>query len=99
MFSNGDYYDLDSASAKLQQMKMMLDIKIQLNALEDVLVKRGVIGASDVNACVEYLKTTNAYKTMFDYIQVQEAGIKNYKNNPQQHLKDLFNAKLNGTIK
>lgn len=80
-------------------MKMMLDSKIQLLAIEDILVGRGVMGSDDVKACVEYLKTTEPYKAMYEYLSDQENGINSYKSNPEQHLKDLFKGKLNGTIK
>lgn len=39
------------------------------------------------------------YKPLYDYFEQAEQKANYYKNNPAQHLKDVFAAKMNGTIK
>ena len=44
-------------------------------------------------------KNSPNYKPVYDYLNGAEQKANYYKNNPEQHLKDVFNAKMNGTIK
>jgi hypothetical protein len=99
MFTNSDYYDLDSAQSKINQMKLMLDLRVKIDALEQVLVQRNIIGNNDIEACTKYLKVSPEYKALYDYLETQEKGVKNCKNDPQQYLRDLFKAKMDGSIK
>ena len=45
------------------------------------------------------VKNSPNYKPVYDYLNGAEQKANYYKNNPEQHLKDVFNAKMNGTIK
>ena len=99
MFSNNDNYDLDSAKNKLDQAKEILNIKIEIKMLEQVLIAKGVMSKFDLDAAKKYVVSDPNIQEYMLQIAAIEDKIKMYKNNPEQHLRDLFNAKMNGTIK
>ena len=45
------------------------------------------------------VKSSSLYKPLYDYFESAEQKVNYYKNNPEQHLKDVLAAKMNGTIK
>jgi len=99
MFSNNDFYNLDDASKTLRNLKMMVDINIKLETLTQLLIKHGVTNDLEVEACENYIKTLPHIKAMLNEMQQTEATINNYKANPQQHLRDIMTAKMNGQIR
>lgn len=82
MFTNNDLYDLDSAQSKIKQMKLMLDMRVKIDAMEQILIQRKIIDNNDVEACETFLKTQPEYKTLYDYLENQQNDVLNYKNNP-----------------
>lgn len=98
MLTNNDSYDLDSAQNKLDQAKEILDIKIQIKTLEQVLIAKGIISKLDLDAAETYILQDPKIQEYILQINAVEDKIKMYKNNPEQHLRDLLKAKMNGTI-
>lgn len=98
MLTNNDNYDLDSAQNKLNQAKEILDVKIQIRTLEQVLIAKGVISKLDLDAAEKYILQDSKIQEYMLQIAAIEDKIKMYKNNTEQHLRDLLKAKMNGTI-
>ena len=44
------------------------------------------------------MKNSPNYKPLYEYFEMAEQKAEYYKNNPEQHLKDVLAAKMNGTI-
>lgn len=99
MFSNNDNYDLDSAKNKVDNAKRLINLQIQIKTLENVLIAKGIITELDLNATKQYVMNDEEIKYCMQQLKAVEDKITQYKNNPEQHLRDLLNAKMNGTIK
>ena len=74
-------------------------MRIQVEVLKLLLEKKGIVSQSDIEACEAYLKTQPEIMVLYEAIATAERKINEYKVNPQQHLRDLLNAKINGTIR
>lgn len=90
--SNDSYYKPDEALHELQMqetiMKALVDVQVVLRILVDKEIKyRNEVGNSP------------KYKPVLDDIQRQKRGFQAAKDNPQEYLKAIFNAKMNGDIK
>lgn len=99
MFRNSDYYDLDSAQKSVAEKKLMLDLYIKNMAIIELLKQKGIVTDLDIEACENYVKSSTKVKIAMEGIQQSKDKINEYQRNPEQHLKDLFAAKMNGTIK
>ena len=99
MFSNNDNYDLDSAKNKVDNAKRLINLQIQIKTLENVLIAKGIITELDLNATKQYVMNDEEIKYYMQQLKAVEDKITQYKNNPEQHLRDLLKAKMNGTIK
>ncbi len=98
MFSKSDIFDLDKSAQTLAFAEMLVDIGLEIEALKDLLEKHGIISSLEFDACKQYLASTGQRKEVLDYIARMKAGVEHYKNNQQDYLRDLFNAKLNGNL-
>jgi hypothetical protein len=99
MFSNNDFYNLDDATKTLENKKVMLDMYIKMESLTQLLIKHNITNELEIEACENYIKTLPHIKMMIEGIQQIESKINSYKTDPQQHLRDLMKAKMNGQIR
>ena len=99
MFSNNDNYDLDSAQSKIDNARRLINLQIQVDALKNVLIAKGIISELDINATKQFIMNDEAVKNALEILEQAEQKVNMYKNNPEQHLKDLFKAKMDGTIR
>ena len=99
MFSNNDSYDLDSAQSKIDNAKRLIYLQIQIKAIQDVLTAKGILTELDIESAKQYAMNDSKIKTYLEQLQQVEQKINTYKNDPEQHLKDLFKAKMDGTIR
>lgn len=99
MLSRDANYDMDTAMNEINQKKLLLDIKVETQTILQLLVSQGIVTREDVSTMRERVKNSPSYKPAYDYLNNAEKTAEYYKENPEQHLKDIFNAKLNGTLK
>jgi len=99
MFKNSDYYDLNAAQQTIADKRLMLDIYIKNLAIVELLKKHNITNDLEIEACENYIKTLPEIKTVLDIMKQSESKIHEYQSNPEQHLRDLFQAKINRTIK
>ena len=99
MFSNNDNYDLDSAQSKIDNAKRLINLQIQVDALKNVLIAKAIISELDIDASKQFIMNDEAVKKALEVLRQAEQKVNIYKNNPEQHLKDLFKAKMDGTIR
>ena len=99
MFSNNDNYDLDSAQSKIDNAKRLINLQIQVDALKNVLIAKGIISELDIDASKQFIMNDEVVKKALEVLRQAEQKVNIYKNNPEQHLKDLFKAKMDGTIR
>ena len=98
MFSKSDIFDLDKSAQILDFAEMLVDTKLEIEVLRDLLERHGIITSLEFEACKRYLASTPERKAVLDYIDRMKAGVEHYKNNQQDYLRDLFKAKMNGNL-
>lgn len=99
MLSRNANYDMDTALNEINEKKLLLDVKVETQLILQLLVSKGIVTREEVSDMREKVKSSPNYKPLYDYFENAEQKAEYYKSNPEQHLKDIFNAKLNGTLK
>ncbi len=91
-------YDLDTASQELMMQENILKCLIDTQATLQLLVEKGIVTREEVSAMRATVQSKEPYKSTSDYIKRAKESVEYYKQNPEQHLRDLFKAKLDGRI-
>lgn len=99
MLSRNANYDMDDALLELNKAKDVLNLRVEVQTILQLLVIKGIVTREEVSEMRRKVKNSNIYKPLYQQADDLERQIMAYKDNPEQHLKDLFNAKINGTIK
>lgn len=99
MLSNSANYDMDTALNEINEKKLLLDVKVETQLILQLLVSKGIVSREEVYEMRNKVKNSPNYKPLYDYFEQAEQKANYYHSNPEQHLKDLFSAKMNGTIK
>ena len=95
---NANYY-MDTALNEINEKKLLLDVKVETQLILQLLVSKGIVTREEVSSMREKVKNSPNYKPLYEYFEMAEQKAEYYKNNPEQHLKDVLAAKMNGTIK
>lgn len=99
MLSRNANYDMDTALNEMNEKKLLLDVKVETQLILQLLVSKGIATREEVSSMREKVKNSPNYKPLYEYFEMAEQKVEYYKNNPEQHLKDVLAAKMNGTIK
>lgn len=99
MLSRNANYDMDTALNEINEKKLLLDVKAETQLILQLLVSKGIATREEVSSMREKVKNSPNYKPLYEYFEMAEQKAEYYKNNPEQHLKDVLAAKMNGTIK
>lgn len=91
-------YDLDAASQELMLQENILKCLVDTQVTLQLLVEKGIVTREEVSAMRNTVRNREPYKSTSDYIRRAKENVEYYKQNPEQHLKDLFKAKLDGRI-
>lgn len=97
--SNNNYYKPEEALHELQLQETIMNVAVDVQALLQILVEKEIITREDVQKHREKVRNIPKYKLALDDIARQKAGFQAAKDNPQEYLKAIFNAKMNGDIK
>lgn len=97
--SNDNYYKPDEALHELMIQETIVNVAVDVQALLRILVEKEIITREEVNNYREEVRNSPKYRSVIEDIQRQKAGFQAAKNNPQEYLKALFKAKMNGDIK
>nr|WP_300850876.1 hypothetical protein [uncultured Acetatifactor sp.] len=98
MLSRNANYDMDTALNEINEKKLLLDVKAETQLILQLLVSKGIATREEVSSMREKVKNSPNYKPLYEYFEMAEQKAEYYKNNPEQHLKDVLAAKMNGTI-
>lgn len=98
MLSRNANYDMDTALNEIDEKKLLLDVKAETQLILQLLVSKGIATREEVSSMREKVKNSPNYKPLYEYFEMAEQKAEYYKNNPEQHLKDVLAAKMNGTI-
>lgn len=89
--SNDSYYRPDEALHELQMQETIMKVQI--------LVDKEIVTREEVQKYRNMVSNSSKYKPVLDDIQRQKRGFQAARDNPQEYLKAIFNAKMNGDIK
>lgn len=96
--SNDKYYKPEEALQELQIQETILNVAVDVQALLRILVDKEIITREEVKQYREEVRNSPKYKVVLDDIQRQKFGFQAAKNNPQEYLKAILKAKMDGKI-
>lgn len=99
MLSRDANYDMDTALNEINEKKLLLDAKVETQLILQFLVQKEIVMRDEVQAMREKVKNSPSYRPLYEYLETAEQKANYYKGNPEQHLRDVLKAKMNGTIK
>ena len=97
--SNENYYKPEQALHELMTQQTIMDIAIDVQVLLRILVDKEIITREEVNQYRTEVRNSPKYKPVLDDIQRQREAFQVAKDNPQEYLKALLKAKMDGKIK
>lgn len=97
--SNDKFYKPEEALHELQIQETILKTAIDVQVALRILVDKEIVTREEVQKYREKVSSSPKYKIVLDDIQRQKAGFQAAKDNPQDYLKALLRAKMNGDIK
>ena len=97
--SNDSYYKPDEALHELQIQEAIMKVSVDVQAVLRILVDKKIITREEVQKYRNEVSNSPRYNLVLDDIQRQKRGFQAAKDNPQEYLKAIFNAKMNGDIK
>lgn len=83
---------------KINQQKVILSTYTDVQVCLQLLVQKGIASREEVATMREKVNSQDKYKVLWDTINEREKIFKQYQSNPEQYLKDMFQAKLDGKI-
>lgn len=98
MLSRDAAYDMDAALYEIKGKKVMVDTLAETQVILQILVAKGVITREEVTVMREKVRNSPGYKPLYDYLDMAEKKACYYMDNPEQHLRDIMAAKLDGKI-
>ena len=97
--SDDSMYKPEKALHELQIQETILKTAIDVQAVLRILVDKEIASREEVQKYREEVSNSPKYKIILDDIQRQKTGFQAAKDNPQDYLRALFKAKMNGDIK
>lgn len=98
MLSNNANYNMNDALVEINEKEQILDAKIDSQVVLQLLVQKGIVAREEVREMRRKVSNSPKYKATREYLESAKKKAEQYKNDPQAHLRDLFNAKLNGRL-
>ena len=92
--SNENFYKPEQALHELTTQQTIVDVAVDIQVLLRILVDKGIITREEVNQYREEVRNSPKYKCVIDDIRNQRQLFQAAKDNPEEYLKAIFNAKL-----
>ena len=97
--TNDKFYKPEEALHELQVQETILKTAIDVQVVLRILVDKEIVTREEVQKYRKEVSNSPKYKIVLDDIQKQKVGFQAAKDNPQDYLKALLRAKMNGDIK
>ena len=97
--SKDNFYKPEEALHELQVQETILKTAIDVQVALRILVDKEIVTREEVQKYREEVSNSPKYRIVLDDIQQQKVAFQAAKDNPQDYLKALFKAKMNGDIK
>lgn len=98
MLNNNDYYHPDEALSRISEQEAMLKTAMDVQVVLQLLIKHGIISQDEVSEMRLKVAELPTYKATLDNLSKEESAIKYAINHPEEHLKAMFKAKMDGKI-
>ena len=99
MLNNKDYYNPEEALSRICEQEAMLKTAMDVQVVLQLLISKGLVTQEEIADMRLKVANLPTYKATLDSLKSERAAMENAKNNPEDYLKALFNAKMNGDIK
>ena len=99
MVSNDKYYKPEEALHELMLQETIVNTAVDIQALLRILVDKEIVTREEIAQYREEVRNSPKYKPVIENIQRERKGFQMAKDNPQEYLKALMKAKMNGDIK
>lgn len=92
-------YNLDESKQDLIQMEAIFNTQVDTQVILQILIDKEICTREEIQLHRERVKSLPKYKATDDYLKQANDSVDYYKSNPQENLRDLFKAKMDGKIK
>ena len=92
-------YDMDESKQELLQLEAIFKTQIDTQVILQILMDKGLVTREEIQQHRNRVKLMPKFKATDDYLKQSKDSVDYYKKNPEQHLKDIFKAKMDGKIK
>lgn len=97
--SNNSMYHPEEALQELLLQKRILENAIDTQVILRILVDKGIVTREEVNDYRKEVRESDKYRLPMEDIERHENAFKVAQDNPQEYLKAILKAKINGEIK
>lgn len=97
--SNDSMYKPDEALHELQTKETIMNIAVDVQTVLQILVDKGIVSREEVSVYRDRVRNSSKYKPALEQIERQKKAFQTAKDNPQDYLKALFQAKMDGKIR
>lgn len=99
MLNNNDFYHPDEALSRISEQEAMLKTAMDVQVILQLLIAKGITTQEEIANMRLKVASLPTYKNTLDSLRTERNSMEKAKNNPEDYLKALFNAKKNGDIK
>ena len=96
--SKDAYFDPDKALSELMIQEQLVTEAIDIQALLRILVDKEIITKEEVDKYRNEVRSSPKYANAINIIEKQKRGFESAKENPQEYLKAMLKAKMDGKI-
>lgn len=98
MLSRDANYNMDNAINEIEDKKRILETKVDTQVILQIMVQKGIVTREEISNMRETVLNSPKYKATNEYLKQAEQQAVYYKQHPEEHLRELFKAKMNGDI-
>lgn len=99
MISNENYYKPDQALHEIAEQEATLKAAMDVQVVLQILVDKNICTVDEINEFRLKVASLPKYKVTLDQLATERKAMEYAQTHPEEHLKAVFNAKMNGTIK
>lgn len=92
-------YDLDQTKEELTEKEAIFNASLDVQVVLQILIDKEICTREEIQQHRERVKQLPKFKATANYLEQAKNSVAYYKSNPEQHLRDILKAKMEGTIK
>lgn len=91
-------YEPEKALQELRYQEQIVNSLVESQTILQLLVSKDIVTREEVADMRERVRKSPKYKPVIDDIERQKRGYQAAKDNPEEYLKAMFKAKMDGKI-